>query len=71
MIINLPASARRISRRLIGCAAVVIVLLQNIVSSYTERWATIMAVMFIGVVMFARGGIWGLIAGLAKREARR
>jgi branched-chain amino acid transport system permease protein len=41
--------------------ALVIVLLQNVVSSYTDRWATIMALMFIGVVMFGRGGIWGLV----------
>jgi branched-chain amino acid transport system permease protein len=51
------------SGSLIGPAigAVVIVILQNIVSSYTDRWATIMALMFISVVMFARGGIWGLM----------
>jgi branched-chain amino acid transport system permease protein len=59
------------SGSLIGPAigAVLIVLLQNIVSSYTDRWATIMALMFIGVVMFARGGVWGLIAGARNREA--
>lgn len=51
------------SGSLIGPAigALIIVLLQNVVSSYTDRWATIMALMFIAVVMFARGGVWGLI----------
>ena len=41
--------------------ALVIVLLQNVVSTYTERWPSIMAILFIGVVMFARGGVWGLL----------
>ena len=61
------------SGSLIGPAigAVVIVILQNIVSSYTDRWATIMALMFIGVVMFARGGIWGLITYSINRERPR
>jgi branched-chain amino acid transport system permease protein len=61
------------SGSLIGPAigAVVIVILQNIVSSYTDRWATIMALMFIGVVMFARGGIWGLMTNLLAPDRRR
>jgi branched-chain amino acid transport system permease protein len=48
---------------LIGPAlgALIIVLLQNVVSSYTQRWPMIMAVMFIAVVLFLRGGIWGQI----------
>ena len=40
--------------------ALVIVLLQNVASTYTHRWPMIMAGMFIAVVMFARGGLWGL-----------
>lgn len=50
--------------------ALVIILLQNVVSTHTERWPSIMAVMFIGVVMFARGGIWGLIVKLSSRTGR-
>jgi hypothetical protein len=30
-----------------------------------------MALMFIAVVMFARGGIWGLITQMLDREPRR
>jgi branched-chain amino acid transport system permease protein len=51
--------------------ALVIVLLQNVVSSYTDRWATIMALMFIGVVMFGRGGIWGLFGKLFQSEGKQ
>lgn len=56
------------SGSLVGAAlgALVIVLLQNVVSSYTDRWAMIMAGMFIIVVMFARGGIWGLARHLVR-----
>lgn len=50
--------------------ALVIVLLQNVVSTHTARWPSIMAIMFIGVVMFARGGIWGLLTKLASRKDR-
>ena len=50
--------------------AVVIIILQNVVSSYTDRWASLMALMFIGVVMFARGGIWGLLTQSLDREPR-
>jgi branched-chain amino acid transport system permease protein len=48
--------------------ALTIVLLQNIVSTYTQRWPMIMAGMFIVVVMFARGGLWGLGRRLLSRR---
>ena len=38
-----------------------ILLLQNIVSSNTERWPTIMGVIFIIFVLLARNGIIGLV----------
>ena len=55
------------SGSLVGPAlgALLIVLLQNIVSTYTQRWPMIMAAMFIGVVMFVRGGLWGIVRGAA------
>jgi branched-chain amino acid transport system permease protein len=59
------------SGSLVGPAigALVIVFLQNVLSTYTDRWASVMALMFILVVMFARGGIWGLF-GTALRARR-
>ena len=47
--------------------AFTIVLLQNIVSTFTQRWPLIMAGMFIVVVMFARGGLWGLAQRLTRK----
>lgn len=48
--------------------ALIIILLQNVVSSYTQRWPSIMAVSFIIVVLYARGGVWGFISKLASRK---
>jgi len=59
------------SGSLVGPAigAVAIVLLQNVVSSYTQRWPSIMAVTFILVVLYARGGAWGFLTrGAAAKE---
>lgn len=47
-----------------------ILVLQNIVSSNTERWPTIMGLLFIAFVLVARNGITGLLAtawGAARR----
>ncbi|MGV3653702.1 MAG: branched-chain amino acid ABC transporter permease [Noviherbaspirillum sp.] len=51
--------------------AAIIVLLQNVLSSYTERWPSIMAILFILVVMYARGGAWGFLTRLAGRKGRQ
>jgi branched-chain amino acid transport system permease protein len=47
--------------------AALIHLLPSYVSSYTERWQTILGLVFIGFVLFAPRGIAGLIAALRKR----
>jgi len=49
--------------------ALMVVLLQSVVSTYTQRWPLIMAGMFIAVVMFARGGLWGLVRRVARSKA--
>jgi branched-chain amino acid transport system permease protein len=58
------------SGSLVGPAlgAFLIVLLQNIVSTYTQRWPLIMAAMFIAVVMFARGGLWGIVRRVSSQR---
>jgi branched-chain amino acid transport system permease protein len=58
------------SGSLVGPAlgALLIVLLQSIVSTYTQRWPLIMAAMFIAVVMFARGGLWGIVQRLSSQR---
>ena len=52
--------------------AAVIVFLQNILSTYVTRWPTVMGVLFIVVVLFAREGIVGAVRlALARRGGRR
>lgn len=46
--------------------AALILVLQNIVSSYTERWQLIMGLVFILFVLFARRGMAGLISDAAR-----
>ncbi len=49
---------------LIGPAlgAALIVLLENLVSAWTERWLLVLGVIYIGVTLFAPGGLYGLVA---------
>jgi len=57
---------------LIGPAlgAALIVLLENVISGYTERWLLVLGVIYILVALFAPRGIVGLINELrAKRDA--
>ena len=44
-------------------------LLEHILSSYTEAWALFFGLVFIAFVLFAPEGIWGLATGWARRGA--
>jgi branched-chain amino acid transport system permease protein len=46
---------------LLGAAA--FILLQSLVSSYTERWMLLLGLTFIAFVLFAPGGIVGVLRG--------
>jgi branched-chain amino acid transport system permease protein len=46
----------------------IIVLLENVVSSTTERWLTVLGVIYILVTLFAPAGLVGLV-GLVRRRA--
>lgn len=46
-----------------------LLVLQDVVSSASERWQSIMGVLFILFVLFARGGLMGLWERLARRRA--
>ncbi len=50
--------------------AALVVILQRMVSSYTERWPILLGAIFIAFVLFAPGGIAGLVANIAKRFRR-
>jgi branched-chain amino acid transport system permease protein len=41
--------------------AILIVLMQQYVSIYVARWVTVLGIIFVLVVLFARGGVWGLV----------
>ena len=45
-------------------------LLEHQLSSYTEAWALFFGLVFIGFVLFAPEGIWGLATRLVRRGAR-
>jgi branched-chain amino acid transport system permease protein len=49
--------------------AATIILLQNTVSTYTERWPTVLGLLFVAVMIFAPEGIVGTILRL-QRKAR-
>jgi branched-chain amino acid transport system permease protein len=78
--INITASTYGILMVVVGGAgtllgpvfgAAVIVFLQNILSTYVARWQTVMGIVFILVVLFAREGIMGAIRVARARRAGR
>ena len=44
------------------------VLLEAVVGGMTEYWQLILGLILLGVVLFARGGLIGLIAGPARHD---
>ncbi len=53
---------------LIGAA--IVVLVENVLSSYVDRWPTVLGLIFIVVILFARAGIAGSIRKLVARYRR-
>ena len=49
--------------------ATVIILLENLVSAYTERWLMVLGVVFVLIMIFAPEGIVGKARALAKRSS--
>ena len=48
--------------------AMLIVLLENLISTYTERWVTVLGIIYVLVALLAPNGIAGLIASLRKQR---
>jgi branched-chain amino acid transport system permease protein len=46
-------------------------LLEHQLSSYTEAWALFFGLVFIGFILFAPQGIWGLLTAWCRRDALR
>ena len=57
-----------LSGALIGTAA--FVLLQNVLSSYTNYWALVLGPILLGIVLFSNGGILALIRRIAGGKSR-
>ena len=57
---------------LIGPAigAAIVLLMKNVVSSYSEHWLAIIGITFICCVMFFPGGLWGTLQRLPWRRVR-
>jgi branched-chain amino acid transport system permease protein len=57
---------------LIGPAvgATLIVLLENVVSTYTERWLIVLGTVYVLVALFAPNGLAGLVQDLGKRRSK-
>lgn len=52
----------------VGAAAIIV--LENIVSSYTERWLMVLGITFILIMIFAPEGIIGKLRAITSRKAR-
>lgn len=50
--------------------AAIVVLVENVLSSYVDRWPTVLGLIFILVILFARAGIAGSIGKLIRRLRR-
>jgi branched-chain amino acid transport system permease protein len=51
----------------VGAAA--IIALENVISSYTERWQTVLGLTFILIMIFAPEGIIGKLRAVLTRKA--
>jgi branched-chain amino acid transport system permease protein len=50
----------------LGAAA--FLLLENVLSAWTVHWQAILGPLLVLVVLYARGGLWGLLRGRASRD---
>lgn len=62
MLMVIIGGAGTLAGPISGAAAILVI--QNVVSSYTQRWAIIMGVIFIFCVMYARKGLAGFVGKL-------
>lgn len=48
--------------------AALFIVLEIVIGGYTERWQLFLGLILLGVVLFARGGVIGLLAGKARHD---
>lgn len=51
--------------------AALIVLLENVISGFTERWIMIMGVIYLAVALFAPNGMAGLVRDFRRKRGRK
>jgi len=66
MVIVILGGVGRLFGPLAG--AILYVLLQTVIGGYTENWQFFLGLILLGVVLFANGGLLGLIAGRARHD---
>ncbi|WP_299394382.1 branched-chain amino acid ABC transporter permease [Pelagibius sp.] len=56
--------------RLFGplAGAALFILLESFIGGFTDRWQLLLGAVLLGVVLFARGGVMGLLAGRARHD---
>jgi len=56
--------------RLFGplAGAALFILLESFIGGWTDRWQLVLGLILLGVVLFARGGLIGLLAGKARHD---
>ena len=56
--------------RLFGpvAGAALFILLEAFVGGWTDRWQLVLGLVLLAVVLFARGGVIGLLAGRARHD---
>ena len=53
---------------LLALVPALFIVLETMIGGYTERWQLFLGVILLGVVLFARGGVIGLLAGRARHD---
>jgi branched-chain amino acid transport system permease protein len=43
--------------------AAVLILLETVLSAWTEHWMIVLGPILVALILFARGGLWGVLAG--------
>jgi len=66
MIFVILGGVGRLGGPVIG--AVLFILLETFIGGWTERWQLFLGLILLAVVLFARGGVMGLIAGRARHD---
>ena len=50
--------------------AAVLVVLQQYLAQWTEHWMILLGPFLVAIILFARGGLWGVLGRARSRPAR-